>query len=163
MPQTCDRPIVEECAEYLSARLADGTVTRNRLASLLYLADRRHILSYGHSLADDRFACDDGKPFGVGTNRIVAVALARGAASANDDPDHISEAIEATLQDILATYGAMPEHELDATLRSLPEASEVGPFSYRRLGIQLGVPDPAAFEDTMETSRGLRWCFERLR
>ncbi|MCZ7860730.1 hypothetical protein O9X98_04870 [Agrobacterium salinitolerans] len=163
MPQTCDRPIVEDCAKYLVARLPEGTVSRTRLTALLYLADRQHILNYGHSLADDRFGSRDGKPYGVGTNRVVAVLLANEASLTIDELNHISKAIETTLEDIVETYGGMPDGALDAALRSLPEADEPGPFSYRRLGIHLGDKDPDAFDDIMETSRALRWCFERLR
>ena len=162
MPQTCDRPIVEECVQFLSKRLASGTATQSRLTALLYLADRRHILTYGHSLADDRFASKDGKPLGIGTDRIVAATLATEAPRENAEPVHLSEAIEKTLQDIVAGFGKLPDSELDAALRSLPEATEVGPFSYRRLGVHLEVADTVAFEDAMETSRGLRWCLERL-
>lgn len=126
MPQTCDRPIVEECVQFLSKRLAIGTATQSRLTALLYLADRRHILTYGHSLADDRFASKDGKPLGIGTDRIVAATLATEAPRENAEPVHISEAIEKTLQDIVAGFGKLPDSELDAALRSLPEATEVG-------------------------------------
>lgn len=126
MPQTCDRLIVEECVQFLSKRLASGTPTQSRLTALLYLADRRHILTYGHSLADDRFASKDGKPLGIGTDRIVAATLATEAPRENAEPVHISGAIEKTLQDIVAGFGKLPDSELDAALRSLPEATEVG-------------------------------------
>jgi hypothetical protein len=128
----------------------------------MYLSDRSHILKYGHSLADDRFASINGKPYGIGTSRIISAWLAKKPKTEGLEFDHLSVAIEITLQGILCSHGTLSDGELDAVLRSLPEAMERGPISYGRLASHFGLDDPAAIEDAMETSRRLRWCFDRV-
>lgn len=164
MPQTCHRPTVEDAARFL-ARLCDGKPSREWLTSLLYLADRHHILTHGHSLADDRFATIEGKPHGIGTNRAVSLLVAAPTGIANNEAefDHLSVADEETLRGTHSRYGHLAPEELDAILGALPEAVEVGPISFRQLAIHLGDSNPDGFADSMETSRGLRWCFEDAR
>jgi hypothetical protein len=104
-------------------------------------------------------------PTGVGTNRVVAVMSADRAGTAWEPRgiQNLSVAIEDTLETVHTAYGRKTAKELDRILRSLPEAVEAGPFSYRQLGTHLGDPDPDSLHESMETSRGLRWRFERFR
>ncbi|MCV9964594.1 Panacea domain-containing protein [Pararhizobium sp. BT-229] len=164
MPQTCHRPTVEEAAQFL-CRLHGGVPSREWLTSLLYLSDRHHVLTYGHSLADDRFASLNGMPMGVGTNRVVAVMSANRCGSVWElrEIEHLSVAIEDTLKTVHTAYGHKTAEELDGILRGLPEAIEAGPFPYRQLGTHLGDPDPDSLHESMETSRDLTWCFDDLR